>query len=167
MCASRILNKRKHVLAKALLPKAALLDWPAPGLRLRETAKPTKMIQYLSKVVCQHFLNWFVGETFKNLNTFFCQEKNYINVLGLPKFGIPPVYAVYLRILHWCTHNMISIAGKCTSNGILVNSVFYSGYTRHSHVYYQPCSTGVKRGPSRQDIRRPWTPVNERWKGRS
>ena len=33
--------------------------------------------------------------------------------------------------------------------------------------YYQPCSTGVKRGPSRQDIRRPWTPVNERWKGRS
>ena len=33
MCASRIFNKRKHVLAKALLPKAALLDWSAPGLR--------------------------------------------------------------------------------------------------------------------------------------
>ena len=29
MCASRIFNKRKHVLAKALLPKAALLDWSA------------------------------------------------------------------------------------------------------------------------------------------
>ena len=40
-------------------------------IRLRETAKPTKMIRYLRKVVCQHFLNWFVGETFKNLNTFF------------------------------------------------------------------------------------------------
>ena len=33
MCASRIFNKRKHILAKALLPKAALLDWFAPGLR--------------------------------------------------------------------------------------------------------------------------------------
>ena len=32
MCACRIFNKRKHVLAKALLPKAALLDSSAPGL---------------------------------------------------------------------------------------------------------------------------------------
>ena len=33
MCASRVFNKRKHVLAKALLQKAALVDWSAPGLR--------------------------------------------------------------------------------------------------------------------------------------
>ena len=33
MCVSCIFNKRKHVLAKALLPKASLLDWSAPGLR--------------------------------------------------------------------------------------------------------------------------------------
>ena len=35
MCASHIFNKRKHVLAKALLPKAALLDWSAPGLTVK------------------------------------------------------------------------------------------------------------------------------------
>ena len=34
MCASLIFNKRQHVLAKLLLPKAALLDWSAPGLRV-------------------------------------------------------------------------------------------------------------------------------------
>ena len=34
-CAScHIFNKRKHVLAKAILPKAALLDWCAPGLSM-------------------------------------------------------------------------------------------------------------------------------------
>ena len=33
VCANHIFNKRKHVLAKALLPKAALLDWSAPGLK--------------------------------------------------------------------------------------------------------------------------------------
>ena len=70
-------------------------------ITLRETAKPAKMIQYLSKVLCQHFLDWFVGETFKNLNTFFCKETHFINVLSPPKFGIPPVYAVYRRIRHY------------------------------------------------------------------
>ena len=35
MCPTRIFNKRKRVLAKALLPKAALLDWSAPGLNSR------------------------------------------------------------------------------------------------------------------------------------
>ena len=34
MCASRIFNKRKHVLAKTLFPKATLLDWSAPVLNL-------------------------------------------------------------------------------------------------------------------------------------
>ena len=34
MCASLIFNKRKGVLAKALLPKAALLDLSAPGLKV-------------------------------------------------------------------------------------------------------------------------------------
>ena len=43
-------------------------------IRLWETAKPTKMIQYLSKVVCQHFLNWFVGETFKILILSFVKK---------------------------------------------------------------------------------------------
>ena len=36
VCTSHIFNKRntyEHVLAKALLPKAALLDWSAPGLK--------------------------------------------------------------------------------------------------------------------------------------
>ena len=33
MCTCRISNKREHVSAKALLPKAALLDWSVPGLK--------------------------------------------------------------------------------------------------------------------------------------
>ena len=40
ICASRIFNKTKHVLAKVLLPKAALLDWYVPGLAGEE--KPRK-----------------------------------------------------------------------------------------------------------------------------
>ena len=37
------LNKRKHVLAKVLLPKAALLDWSAPGLTVQEKPQPEKL----------------------------------------------------------------------------------------------------------------------------
>ena len=43
MCASRIFNKRKHVLAKALFPKAALLDWSAPGLRVFDQIRDPKI----------------------------------------------------------------------------------------------------------------------------
>ena len=44
MCASRIFNKRKHILAKALLPKAALPDWSAPSLRARGLLQETHYI---------------------------------------------------------------------------------------------------------------------------
>ena len=43
----RLFNKRKHVLAKALLPKAALLDWSAPSLRSRTIPSlPLRFISY-------------------------------------------------------------------------------------------------------------------------
>ena len=43
MCGSRIFNKRKHVLAEALLPKAALLDWSAPGLTVNKMSSAYAM----------------------------------------------------------------------------------------------------------------------------
>ena len=43
----RIFNKRKHVLAKALFQKAALLDWSAPGVRVSGHLQ----IQYLYKLI--------------------------------------------------------------------------------------------------------------------
>ena len=71
-------------------------------IRLRETAKPEKMIQYLSKVVCQPLLIDLLGKHLKILILSFAKKHIiFINVLSPPKFGIPPVYAVYRRIRHW------------------------------------------------------------------
>ena len=55
MCASHIFNKRKHVLAKALLPKAALLDWSAPGLSFKFA---TKWNCYQSLLFCTCRIFW-------------------------------------------------------------------------------------------------------------
>ena len=76
-------------------------------IRLLETAKPVKMIEQLSKVVCEHFLNWFVGETFKILILYFA--KKHISSMFWVRRNL--VYRRYMRCIGECTTAIK--AGQC------------------------------------------------------
>ena len=85
MCASRIFNKRKHVLAKALLPKAALLDWSAPGLR----HVPGKVRPHPSPGIIGHHHKRSFHTGANDLRCRRALKPKYINTeLFFNKFGV-------------------------------------------------------------------------------